>query len=498
LPRANGERRDERAIRGGRWTEAAASRLAVLDRTPGAARLAALVSLAARVEPAFLRDARVRARLDGGAEADLWFSPVVASAGRAGLVLEASAADLLRKRLVGAPGDLQLARDLLADHHGQAPWSTRLEERINELSITDGSEGDIEELIAAALVRLRTVWGENERAASAIARWLLTWLKRTPAVAGSTPMAATAGVAAGAYLDGRLPVVDGLTEQARTEWLPWLLGRLGEENVSLRLTDIGLSLGREHRPPGIPVPRTDPVVLTAQWNTDDEYKQVEIRLRRDGRSRSVSTGGATEVEVSTLTGERYVVRPAGAGRWITPFGGEVAAVLVAPELALTVDPAGTTVGSELGRYVPDHGAPLTVVGARRGSGTLGVLALALAGPAPGVLPVVAPRPNQRCHIGLMGGPGANATVLSDLGARQLRLRLAAPDVRQAPPGSPVTVAEPWGALIGIVVGQEPAASDSEVVILAASATAVLEEVLPDASAIAAENASEPSGFADSS
>jgi hypothetical protein len=463
--------------RGELRAETASARLAVLDETPDGAQLAALVSLAARVEPALLRDARLRAQLDSGAESDLWFSPVLSSAGRLGLVLEPSVADLLRGRLADEPADLTLARALLRDHHGEAPWSTRLEERINELSIAGDAE-QIEELIAAALVRLRAVWDEDERAAIAIARWLLTWLNRMPAVAAGTSMAATAGVAAGAYLDGRLRTVDGLTEQARAEWLPWLLGRLGADPLPLRLTPGGLAIGgRGSSAPLLSVPRTDPAVVTVRWGETDGAEQLELRLRRDGIAQLVPSGGAA-VEVRTLVGEGFVIRPAGVGRWVMPLGGETTAVAVADDLALAVPPPGTSFGPELGTFVPDRGEAIAVAGVA-GSAVADVVTLRLAGTAPAVLPIATPRRGQPCWIGLAGAAGIPTEVVSDPDEPSIRLRVDTASELRGQAGAPVTVFEPWGALIGVVTALSTTTEPADATVLAAPAAAALAGALAD-------------------
>ncbi|HKQ89198.1 MAG TPA: hypothetical protein VJZ77_00845, partial [Blastocatellia bacterium] len=62
----------------------------LLQKTsPDAVQLALLVSLAARVEPELLRAMRLRhlPKVDAGAEADLWFSPLVQASSPLGIVL---------------------------------------------------------------------------------------------------------------------------------------------------------------------------------------------------------------------------------------------------------------------------------------------------------------------------------------------------------------------------------------------------------------------------
>ena len=79
-------------------------------RFPNAVRLARVVSLASRIEPELLRQARLQLlpSLDAGAEADLWFSPLVQSSTPLALTLRPAVADLLR-RAVGNGKPLSLA-----------------------------------------------------------------------------------------------------------------------------------------------------------------------------------------------------------------------------------------------------------------------------------------------------------------------------------------------------------------------------------------------------
>ena len=218
--------------------------IVVKDHWPWAARLARLVSLAVRVEPSLLRAARLAAGLDAVAEADLWFSGIVASRSTLGISLAPSVAEALRAELTGAPADRDLAWQLLEDHHGREPWSIRLEERVNYLTTQSPVDVDaITKLLRAALTELHEVRQRDERAALGIARWLLAALARAPAAARATPLAATAEVAAGVHLDGRLAGPADLAGAESSRLLPWLLDHLGSVVVPVRPLPSGVALG---------------------------------------------------------------------------------------------------------------------------------------------------------------------------------------------------------------------------------------------------------------
>src|SRR5947207_259975 len=90
---------------------------------PAAHRLARVVSLAARVEPELLRSARLRLfpEADAGAEADLWFSPLVQAHSPQALVLEPEVVPVLRQELAADRTLLDRAWGVLRHVHRDAP-----------------------------------------------------------------------------------------------------------------------------------------------------------------------------------------------------------------------------------------------------------------------------------------------------------------------------------------------------------------------------------------
>ena len=136
---------------------------------PDVVRLATAVSLAVRVEPGLLRSARIeltRPRVGVGAEADLWFGPLVASYTGRGLVLDTGVAALLREELARDPQRLTAARMLTHEVHLEAAPTIRLEEDLLYAALT-GADREVGELLERALV---TMHGDADRRRG-VARW---------------------------------------------------------------------------------------------------------------------------------------------------------------------------------------------------------------------------------------------------------------------------------------------------------------------------------------
>src|SRR5215470_7580068 len=118
---------------------------------PAAAELATVCALAARVEPDLLRRLRLLLpRANAAAEADLWFSDLLAGRDATAIALDPLVADALRADLRGAD------------------WSVRLEEQIHYLDTAQppGAAEQIDDLLLAAMDRLRT-----ESDPRSLARW---------------------------------------------------------------------------------------------------------------------------------------------------------------------------------------------------------------------------------------------------------------------------------------------------------------------------------------
>jgi hypothetical protein len=108
-----------------------------------AVRLAEVLSMAARVDWALMRRARLALLPDIGpaAEADLWAGPLIHSRGPDGFVLRADAATWLQKRLArdSEPQTrLKQAGELMLQEHKHLPPVVRLEERVGAAPVSSG------------------------------------------------------------------------------------------------------------------------------------------------------------------------------------------------------------------------------------------------------------------------------------------------------------------------------------------------------------------------
>ena len=282
----------------------AATRLLRLKETmPEAARLATLLSLAVRIEPPLLRAVRVAAHLGATVEADLWFSSAVATAGPRGISLDPAVADVLRNNLARMPTERDVAWGLLRSHHRNAPWSFRLEERINYLS-TFGEAGvsEIEELLAAALAELRRTSKQDRAATAAIARWLLAALGRLPEIARATSAAAVAAIAAGVHFDGRVQDLQALGSREH-DWLAWLLEFVPSMNtwVQRRTNSVRLGTPGEHAVQ-LEVPATDPLIVTVVAG------EMSVPVRLHAGDDIVVTALPGPIELRLLNGKRFILQ----------------------------------------------------------------------------------------------------------------------------------------------------------------------------------------------
>jgi tetratricopeptide (TPR) repeat protein len=451
----------------------------VKEHWPGAARLARLLSLAVRAEPALLRAARLAAGLDAAAEADLWFSGIVASRSALGISLVPMVAEVLRGELARSPADRDLAWQLIEDHQGKDPWSIRLEERVNYL--TTGGPADaaeVDALLRASLTELHEVRQHNERAALGIARWLLAALARAPTAARATPLAATAQVAAGVHLDGRLADPRDLADAESSELLPWLLDHLGSTTIPVQLLPGAVAIGGTPAD-GIPlpVPRTDPLVISVSWDADGAAQRADVRVPA-GEEMLVPVTG-TQVELRTITGGRLVLRRAGIGRILVGGRDRGAGFAVAGQAVLTAahnlpdDGAAQprTSGAPAIAYLPEAGEAVPAEVSATDA-DLDAALLRLAQPVPDVLPVGEYEVGAACRLQLRLGTGRQAprgtvTGLSSAGPGLLE-SAADTSVRLeisgnfggllGHSGAPVTLESPWGAVIGMLVSEQAVSS----------------------------------------
>lgn len=293
----------------------------VRQMSPGALRLAKTVSLAVRVEPALLRKARLELLpdVDAGAEADLWFSPLVESQSPLGLVLLQEVAEELRQEFFQQERQLfDEAWRLLKEFRRNAHPTIRLEEKLIRLSLTDAGEAgrQASEEIEESLLQVLAAMAMNQEA-EGIARWALRALPRLPESVRSKPAAAMLAMGASVRLDGRRVLEGELPPDAFEKYLPWLLPEnIPRVGVGVRRTQYGVEFGdtsleNAHK---ILLPKTNPLVIELLWGSGKQRQSRRLAITPGSRLPVHLT--ADQIELRTALGESYLlVLEAGEGTW---------------------------------------------------------------------------------------------------------------------------------------------------------------------------------------
>ncbi|HUA06686.1 MAG TPA: hypothetical protein VMB27_22460 [Solirubrobacteraceae bacterium] len=157
-------------------------RVSLVELTrPDVVRLATAVSLAVRVEPALLRQARLVLEPDLGVatEAELWFSSLVSSYSPRALLLHPGVAAVLRDRLAGDPEKLRAARAIVKQIHVSAAPTIRLEEEVLYAALAAEDPDQVELQLGRAL---NTMQAMPDRA-DALARWAVRAWRSLPSAA---------------------------------------------------------------------------------------------------------------------------------------------------------------------------------------------------------------------------------------------------------------------------------------------------------------------------
>jgi WD40 repeat protein len=307
----------------------AAERIEALDaRNPEAVELALAVALAVRVDPDLLRHARLMVGADAAAEADLWWSDLVAAQNPDGFILAPDVAEELRARL--AQPQRRELRDaawaLVSSQHADAHLATRLEELVNWLSIAGGADAEdrIEDLLVASVDE----WMASATEPAGGVRWILSALQRLPRAAAESPAATVIGAAAATHSAGEAPTLPAgaaLPSDALDNWYPWLLARLPTTTIAVTLIDGGIEFeGSGQTVHALAVPQTDPVQLELTWH-DGGPRRQQVRVIKG--ERTTVALHADEVEITTLAGQRSTIRR--LGRPATSAGLDFAAVRAA-------------------------------------------------------------------------------------------------------------------------------------------------------------------------
>lgn len=288
-----------------------------------AVRLARVVSIASRIEPELLRQARLKLlpAVDAGAEADLWFSPLVQASTPVALTLLPAVADLLRRELAKTPDALRSAWKLLKEVHRDAPEAIRLEERVTweTLSGRAGALQRVEEELMSVVSAI------NVQKRSGLARWALRAVPRMPEEARQTKAATTLVLTAATHLKAWHLLEKQIESNALSaDFINQLQIVLPPD---LPKVPLGVRLLQEARegtsserryliefsaPPStglkdvIEVPGTAPLMIEVSWGDADKPDVKNVSLYQ-GRTEAVSVGTSSTVTIRTAAGDVYTL-----------------------------------------------------------------------------------------------------------------------------------------------------------------------------------------------
>jgi hypothetical protein len=244
----------------------------VRTEAPQVVRLATVVSIASRVEPALLRRARLELcpGMETGVEVELWHSPLVEASSRKAITLQADVAHYLQQELRQS-GELDNAYHLIAECHKDLPEAIRLEEEIAWRFVAD--DEDATEQITRLLRKAATSLVDGPR--PDLAHWVARFLARAPESIRRLPAAWILNLAASSRLGGVqvLPASDPPPGVKPNE-LFWAIARAEKSGtlfVGREGSDLVLSVTPSNDPKAtaypIPIPLTDPIVVEIDDNS---------------------------------------------------------------------------------------------------------------------------------------------------------------------------------------------------------------------------------------
>ena len=275
--------------------------------------VAEAASLAARVEPGLLRRLRrgVAPRSDAGLEADLWFSPLVASQNPSGFVFHAEVAALLRERLAADPERLQRAWQIIDTAHAGAPPSLRIEEEVTFLALSGAEPAVLEERLQQALYSLL----QEQR--KGLGQWAARALPLLPPAARNTEAARLLALAASREVGGPAVLGEDSLAGVPTEKIRAVLGDASTTFIGMRLLEDGIEFGPADLPGAklILVPRASPVTVEILTSGEKESKKETGKVQPKKETVRInlplkpSTAPAiTKRRLSFMLGERRVVQ----------------------------------------------------------------------------------------------------------------------------------------------------------------------------------------------
>ena len=309
---------------------------------PEAVELARHLSFAVLIEPALLRAVRLEllSGLNTGAEADLWFGPLVQSRNRDGIVLYPDVAELLRTGL-REPQAGQSWR-ITERLHDYLPPALKLEERLNWLSTRpEANDQEIRKQLQSALTALLA----NKQ--SGVANWAGRALPRLPNVIRAMEETTMLSAASDLRLGRTWTVSEHLHGGQIPDWFANVLpDDFPETELGIEVTSLGLQFDPAPAPntTRIRVPATDPRIVQLSYANRSQIISVEAKAP-SSVSFSIQGGTAT---LSTLAGLVYTIEPDPAPI-STPADGPIASTAYANcNQALIVWQVGQPIKSCLG------------------------------------------------------------------------------------------------------------------------------------------------------
>jgi hypothetical protein len=272
-------------------------------RNPQAVDLARHLSFAVLIEPALLRAVRLELLPDvnAGAEADLWFGPLVQSRNRDGIVLYPEVAELLRTGLKDRQA--QQSWRITERLHDYLSPALKLEERLNWLSTgPQDNDREIREQFQSALIALLD---DKE---SGVANWASRALPRLPSVIRGMEEATMLSAASDLRLGRIWTVSEHLQGGQIPDWFADVLpDDFPETELGVEVTSLGLQFDPAPAPntTRIRVPATDPRIV--QLSSANRSQIISVDAKAPS-SVSFSFQGDTAT-LTTLAGLVYTIEP---------------------------------------------------------------------------------------------------------------------------------------------------------------------------------------------
>jgi hypothetical protein len=288
------------------------------EAAPAVIELATLVSLAIRIEPEVLRAIRLKLapHLNAGAEADLWFSPLVQSRGPDGIVFLPEVADILRERLKGEQslsrrerlkGEQRLSRvgEIIQKYHEKTSPAIWLEEKVTWFALSTQSklQLEIDNELNTALVAL-VMEGRT-----GLAHWAARALPRLPLAARRSKAAWMLSLAVSKYLEDRFSLQGKPPDDLLETDLLDLLPDLPDIELGIRRVENILELG-DMDPEDtytIRVADTEPRLVEICWEAENKaQREVVGVMSGEVYRRNVGLG---LVRLRNARGTVYELRP---------------------------------------------------------------------------------------------------------------------------------------------------------------------------------------------